>query len=95
MNDYELVTIINPEVDGQAVPGVVEKVSHFITDRDGVVQGTEQWGRKRFAYPIKRFFEGNYVFTRFRLDSGRVKEVEEDLRAAQEVLRYLAVKVGD
>ena len=95
MSDYELVTIISPEVDGEEVSQVVDKVSQFITVREGTVEGTEEWGRKRLAYPIKRIFEGSYVLTRFKLEPRLIRELEVDLGAAEEVVRYLVVKVGD
>lgn len=95
MRDYELVTIVSPEVDGEGIPEVVDKVNQFITDRDGIVEGTEQWGRRKLTYPIKRFMEGNYLLTRFKLEPKSVKELEADLRAVEEVLRHLVVKVGD
>jgi small subunit ribosomal protein S6 len=94
MSDYELVTIISPEVDGEAVSQVVDKVNQFITGREGTVEGTEQWGRKRLAYPIRRFLEGIYVLTRFKLEPRLIRELEVDLGAAEEVVRYLVVKVS-
>jgi len=95
MRNYELVTIISPEVDGEELPKVVEKVNRFISDRNGIVEETEQWGRRKLAYPIKKFMEGDYILTRFKLEPELVKELEANLRAVEEVLRHLVVKVGD
>ena len=95
MSDYELVTIVSPEVEGEEMPQGVDKVSQFITGREGTVEGTEQWGRKKLAYPIKRFLEGSYMLTRFKLEPKLIRELEVDLGAAEEVMRYLVVKVGD
>jgi len=95
MRNYELVTIISPEVDGEELPKVVEKVNRFISDRNGIVEETEQWGRRKLAYPIKKFMEGDYILTRFKLEPELVKALEADLAASEEVLRQLIVKVGD
>jgi len=95
MRNYELVIVISPEVDGEELPKVVEKVNRFISDRNGIVEETEQWGRKKLAYPIKKFMEGDYILTRFKLEPELVKELEANLRAVEEVLRHLVVKVGD
>jgi len=95
MQNYELVTIISPEVDDERVLEVVDKMNQLISDKEGVVEGTERWGMKKLAYPIKRFMEGNYIVTRFKLEPKFVKELETNLRAAEEVLRHLVVKVGD
>ncbi len=95
MRNYELVTIVNPEADDEGMHSVMDRVSRFITEQDGIVEGTEQWGKKKLAYPIKRFLEGNYSLTRFKLEPKMVKGLEINLRAEEEILRHLVMKVGD
>jgi len=95
MRSYELVTIVNPEADDEGMHSVMDRVSRFITEQDGIVEGTEQWGKKKLAYPIKGFLEGNYSLTRFKLEPKMVKELEINLRAEEEILRHLVMKVGD
>ena len=95
MHTYELVTIVNPEADDEGMHGVMGRVSRFITEKDGVVEGTEQWGKKKLAYPIRHFLEGNYSLTRFKLEPKMVKELGINLRAEEEILRHLIMKVGD
>jgi small subunit ribosomal protein S6 len=95
MHSYELVTIVNPEADDEGMHSVMDRVNRFITEKDGIVEGTEQWGKKKLAYPIKRFLEGNYSLTRFKLEPKIVKELGTNLRAEEEILRHLVVKVGD
>jgi len=56
---------------------------------------TEQRGRRKLAYPIKKFMEGDYILTRFKLEPKLVKALEADLAASEEILRQLIVKVGD
>jgi len=94
MTDYELVTIISPEVDGEKLPEIIEQVGKFITDEGGVVESTEQWGIRKLAYPIKKFMEANYVLTRFKLEPDLTKKLGVELRASEEILRHLIVKGG-
>ncbi|RLC60475.1 MAG: 30S ribosomal protein S6 [Chloroflexi bacterium] len=94
MTDYELVTIISPEVDGEKLPEIIEQVGKFITDEGGVVESTEQWGIRKLAYPIKKFMEANYVLTRFKLEPDLTKKLGAELRASEEILRHLIVKGG-
>ncbi|MCK5590003.1 MAG: 30S ribosomal protein S6 [Dehalococcoidales bacterium] len=94
MTDYELVTIISPEVDGERLPEIIEQVGKFITDEGGVVESTEQWGIRKLAYPIKKFMEANYVLTRFKLEPDLTKKLGAELRASEEILRHLIVKGG-
>ncbi len=95
MRDYELVLIISPEVAEEEVPNTLEKVNEVITSRGGAVVDTNHWGRRKLAYPIKRFTEGNYVLTRFQLEPELVREVEETLKVSEEVLRHLIVKIDE
>ena len=95
MQNYELVTIVSPEVDDEMMTGVVDKMNQFIGDKEGVVEETERWGMRKLAYPIKRFMEGNYIVIRFKLEPKFIKELEINLRASEEVLRHLVVKVGN
>ncbi len=95
MQNYELVTIISPEVDDERMLEVVDKMNKLISDKEGVVEETDRWGMKKLAYPIKRFMEGNYIVTRFKLEPKFIKELETNLRASEEFLRHLVVKVGD
>ncbi len=95
MRDYELVVIVNPEIEGEAMSGVVDKLSRFITDMSGVVEKVDQWGKRRLAYPIGHSVEGNYMFARFKLEPKSLKEFETTLRGTDGILRHLVVKAGD
>jgi len=91
MTDYELVTIISPEVESERLPEIIEQVGKFITDEGGMVESTEQWGIRKLAYPIKKFMEANYVLTRFKLEPNLTKKIAGELRASEEILRHLIV----
>lgn len=91
MTDYELVTVISPEVEGERLPEIIEQVGKFITDEGGMVESTEQWGIRKLAYPIKKFMEANYVLTRFKLEPNLTKKLGAELRASEEILRHLIV----
>jgi len=93
LRDYELVFIISPEVVGENFDTTIDKVSQFITKRGGIITEVEQWGKRRLAYPIKRFMEGSYVLGRFKLKPTLCKELEANLRISDEVLRHLLVKL--
>jgi small subunit ribosomal protein S6 len=95
MHDYELVAIISPEVDEERMSKIVDKVTQSINSRGGTVAEVKNWGRRKLAYPVKKFMEADYVLARFKLMSKSVKELEREISASGDVLRYLVVKVGD
>jgi small subunit ribosomal protein S6 len=94
LQDYELVYIIRPDTADDAIDTKVDGINQLITAREGVVSDVQKWGKKKLAYPIKHFLEGNYVLTRFQLNPARCKELESNLKISEEILRHLLVKVG-
>ena len=95
MRDYEMVMIINPEVADDDVAGVIDKVSEFISSRGGEIVQVDRWGKRKLAYPIDRFREGNYVVSRFKFEAGMTKDLEADLKISENVLRHMVVRLGD
>ncbi|MBI4300816.1 MAG: 30S ribosomal protein S6 [Chloroflexi bacterium] len=93
MRDYELVFIISPEVAEENVPAIVEKVQQFIAGRGGEVTGVNHWGRRKLAYPIRRFTEGNYVLNLIKMDPKLTAELEANLLTSEDILRHLLVRV--
>jgi len=91
--DYELVVIISPEAEEEAIESVIDRVSRFITESGGTVSSVDRWGKRRLAYPIKHFMEGSYVLARFKLRPKLSKELEASLQISEEVLRHLLTKV--
>ena len=95
LGDYELVTIINPEVPDEELDSIVDSVSQFITGKGGIVSKVERWGKRKLAYPIQHFMEGNYILTHFKLNLGLSKELEKNLRISEKLLRYLLIRLRD
>lgn len=95
LQDYELVFIISPEVADESLENTINGISQFITGKDGIVDNVERWGKRRLAYPVEHFLEGNYVLARFKLNPTRCKELEANLKISEEVLRHLLIKLGD
>ena len=93
VRDYELIVIISPEVVDEELGAIVERVTQFITEKDGVISSVEQWGKKRLAYPIKHFTEGNYVLVNCRFRSTLSKELETRLHIAEEIIRHLLIRL--
>ena len=92
MSKYELVYIVNPNASEEDVPKILGKVNDYITKIGGTVIEVVQWGKKRLAYPIKKFGEGNYVLTRVELNPGALKDLDASLKLSNEIIRYLLIK---
>jgi small subunit ribosomal protein S6 len=91
MRDYELMYIIRPELDDDAVRATVKTVRTFIESQGGEVVKTTLWGKRRLAYEVQRLRDGHYVLAVLRLDGERVRGVERALRLNDNVFRHLVV----
>ncbi|MFC2041336.1 30S ribosomal protein S6 [Chloroflexota bacterium] len=93
LRDYELVIVISPEVDEEQLETAVNNVGQFVAGKGGVASEVERWGKRKLAYPIRHFVEGNYVLTRFKMKPEFGKELEANLRISEEVLRHLLIRL--
>ena len=89
LREYELVMILSPEASDDEITASIERWANYITERGGSVSEQDVWGLRRLAYPIKRFVEGNYVLTRFEMDTALIKELDRTMNASEDVLRHL------
>ena len=95
LNNYELIVVITPEATEEKMETRLNSVSQYITGHGGTVASMDKWGKRRMSYPIKKSVEGNYVLFKFMLPPGASRELENNLRISEDVLRYLIVRVGE
>jgi small subunit ribosomal protein S6 len=87
--DYELGFILNPEVSEEQTRAILERIERIVSNYDGQVVRVNQWGRRRLAYPIKHYRDGNYLFIDMILAPETVLELDRTLKVSEEVLRHL------
>jgi small subunit ribosomal protein S6 len=91
MRTYELTIIISPTVEEEGIQSQIESLTERITQAEGQVANVKMWGRRKLAYPIKKFTEGQYVLFTLQLLPESIKEIERDLLISETVLRHLVV----
>lgn len=94
-HEYELVYILQPDMDEQEIVAINERVEQAVTSSNGAMTTTELWGRRTLAYPIKKRFEGQYVMQRFAMDPDKVPDIERVLRFNENVMRYLVLRTDE
>lgn len=88
MRDYEVIFIVHPDLDENALNGVVEKVKTWITDAGGSVAKVDLWGRRRLAFAIRKQREGQYVLVQAQMAPAYGAELDRNLRFLEPVIRY-------
>lgn len=91
MNKYEAMYVITPELEDEAIKGIIEKYTGIITANGGEIEKVDEWGRRRLAYPINYKTEGYYVLMTFVSGPAFPRELDRKLRIAEGVMRSLIV----
>ncbi len=94
MRAYELMVIINGELDEEAATAQVTQIEGRLNDV-GTVGSTDFWGRRTFAYEIDHKTEGSYVVFEVLADPGALDPVERSLRLADEIVRHKVIRLPD
>ena len=89
--DYELMYIVRPELDDEALRAAVTRVRGMIEAQNGEVVKTTLWGKRRLAYEVNRLRDGHYVLVVLHLDGDHVAPLERALRIDETVFRHLIV----
>ena len=93
MRKYELICIIQPDLDENAFKGALERVQGWISESGGSVDKTEIWGRRKLAYVIRKQTEGQYVLMNVTLDPKSAGDLERNIRFLEPVIRHLLTVV--
>lgn len=93
---YDLIFICRPDTPEPDIDKIVITLEHAAGEKGGKIERTEKWGRKRMAYRVQRLREGFYVYMVVRSTHGEVvKELERRLKVADQVMKYLTVRVDE
>ena len=91
MNQYEIAVLYHPDLEVDLTKAE-ERVSKIFADNGGKIVGTDNWGKRKLAYPINRQEHAVYVFYTVEMPGEGVKKVEATLNITDEVIRYLITK---
>ena len=93
MTRYELMVILDPDVQEEELNTAVDRIKQVIADRGGADEATEVQGRRRLAYPIKSKTDGTMVISRFDMSGDAVAALTTTLRSNENHLRTFLTRV--
>jgi small subunit ribosomal protein S6 len=94
MRAYELMVIIDAELDDEVIDATVKRIAGLLDQRGATVKSEDRWGRRRFAYEINHKHEGYYVVFEF-VGGSDLDQFERALRLADEAVRHKVVRLPD
>jgi small subunit ribosomal protein S6 len=93
MRNYELVCIVQPDLDETAFNEAIEKVKGWISDAGGNIEKVDVWGKRKLAYLIQKQREGQYVLLDITMPAEAIKELERNIRFLEPVMRHMLTVV--
>jgi small subunit ribosomal protein S6 len=110
VREYELLVIVNPDVEPESVTAISERLTGLITGASGEVHRVGQlvdntgkiverpagdWQKRKLAYPIRKKFEGYYLVLQARMNREIISALERSLQLDESVMRKLLVRLDD
>ena len=94
MRLYELMIILDPEIEERTVAPSLDKYLKVVTTEGGSVDKVDIWGRRRLAYEIKKHAEGVYAVVNFTCEPATAKELDRQLGLNESVMRTKLMRPG-
>ncbi|MDJ0690484.1 MAG: 30S ribosomal protein S6 [Xenococcaceae cyanobacterium MO_188.B32] len=92
-NNYEMMYILRPDLSEEQVGNAIERYQTFISDRGAENIQIQNRGKRRLAYPIKKYLDGIYIQMNYQADGTQIAPLERSMRLEEEVIRYLTIKL--
>ena len=95
MHQYELMVILDPEVDERTIAPSLEKFLNVITNDGGTIENVDIWGRRRLAYEINKKAEGIYAVVNFTAAPASTTELDRQLKLSEAVMRTKVLRAEE
>ncbi|RPF26747.1 30S ribosomal protein S6 [Georgenia muralis] len=92
MRQYELMIILDPEVDERTVAPSLDKLLTVVKTGGGTVENVDIWGKRRLAYEIKKRSEGIYAVVDMTTTPELAKELDRQLGLNESILRTKLIR---
>ena len=92
---YEIIFIADPNLSEPDVETLTTTVKGFVEKEGGKIEKSENWGKKRLAYEVRRHRDGYYILLTVLGSAALVKEVERRIRVTDGIIRHISVRVDE
>jgi len=92
---YEVMFIVRPDVVEEEADKLIEGFSANVVSGGGVIKSVEKMGRRKLAYTVRKFNDGNYVLMTIEAGGPVVLELERRLRVTEPVIKFITVRIDE
>ncbi|MDA2963467.1 MAG: 30S ribosomal protein S6 [Actinomycetota bacterium] len=93
MRHYELMVILDPELEERTVTPSLETYLKIIKDSGGTVNKLDLWGRRRMSFEIMKKGEGIYAVIDMNCEPVAIKELDRQLNLNEAILRTKVIRL--
>jgi small subunit ribosomal protein S6 len=94
LREYETIFVLHPDLTDDIATQIVDRLKEVISRMGGELLATDQWGKRKLAFSVKKQQRGNYVLFHYIGPVGIVEELERTLRNLDQVIRFLTNAFG-
>ena len=94
MRTYEVLFILSPQIAEEEATSLVTEFRGIAEKTGATLKTEEAWGRRRLAYPIQKFNEGNYHLFIFE-SAGSLAELDRRMKNSDRILRHMIVRTDE
>jgi small subunit ribosomal protein S6 len=95
MKRYETIFILDPDLEEEKTQSAIEKIKGIISQNSGEILKTEDWGKRKLAYQVKKKTKGHYILLHFMGSSTLVSELERNFRVMDAVIKFQSVRLDE
>jgi small subunit ribosomal protein S6 len=95
MHQYELMVILDPEIDERTVAPSLDKFLNVIRNDGGTIDNVDVWGRRRLAYEINKKSEGIYAVVALTANPDATVELDRQLKLSEAVMRTKVLRAEE
>jgi small subunit ribosomal protein S6 len=89
---YEVMFIVRPDLTDDDVDKLVSTFETNIANAGATLKKTDRMGKRRLAYLVRKFHEGNYVLFTVEAEGNAIHEIERRLRVSEPVIKFITVR---
>jgi len=90
---YEVMFIVRPDAADEDIDKLIAGFSDNVTKGGGVVKTVEKMGKRKLAYTVRKFNDGNYILMTIEANGAVVLELERRLRVTEPVIKFITVRI--
>jgi small subunit ribosomal protein S6 len=92
---YEVMFIVRPDAAEEDIDKLIAGFTTSVTNGGGAVKNVEKMGRRKLAYLVRKFNDGNYILMTVEANGAVVAELERRLRVSEPIIKFISVRIDE